>query len=82
MNLTKQRSFNYGQIYVALSRVTSLNGLHILGEIQSKHIKANPKVNSEYERLRTSSSAIVTTPTENEDFCLTISLLNVRSQEA
>ena len=79
MNLTKQRSFNYGQIYVALSRVTSLNGLHILGEIQSKHIKANPKVNTEYERLRTSSSAIVTSPTENEDFCLTISLLNVRS---
>ena len=79
MNLAKQRSFNYGQIYVALSRVTSLNGLHILGEIQSKHIKANPKVNTEYERLRTSSSAIVTTPTENEDFCLTISLLNVRS---
>ena len=49
MNLKKQRSFNYGQIFVALSRVTSLNGLHILGEIQSKHIKADPKVNTEYE---------------------------------
>ena len=53
--------------------------MHILGEIQSKHIKANPKVNTECERLRTSSRAIVTTPTENEDFCLTISLLNIRS---
>ena len=55
LNLIKQRNFNYGQIYVALSRATSL-GLHIHGEIQSKHIKANPKVNEEYERLRDSSS--------------------------
>ena len=51
LNLNKQSSFNYGQIYVVLSRATSLQGLHILGEIQSKHIKANPKVNEEYERL-------------------------------
>ena len=41
--LRKQRSFKYGQIYVALSHATSL---HILGEIQSKHIKANPKVHT------------------------------------
>ena len=51
LELRKQRSFNYGQIYVALSRATSLQGLHILGELQSKHIKANPKVGEEYERL-------------------------------
>ena len=56
LNLIKQRNFNYGQIYVALSRATSLQGLHIHGEIQSKHIKANPKVNEEYERFRDSSS--------------------------
>lgn len=49
LELSKQRSFNYGQIYVALSHATSLQGLHILGEIQSKHIKANPKVHEEYE---------------------------------
>ena len=54
--LRKQRYFNYGQIYVALSRATSLQGLHILREIQNKHIKANPKVNEEYQRLRDSSS--------------------------
>ena len=53
--------------------------MHILGEKQSKHIKANPKVNTEYKRLRTSSSAIVTTATENKDSSLTISLLNIRS---
>jgi hypothetical protein len=32
LELNKQRSFNYGQIYVALSRAMSLQGLHILGE--------------------------------------------------
>ena len=52
--------------------------MHILGEIQSKHVKANPKVNKEYER-RSSNSVSVSTPAEKQDLCLTISLLNVRS---
>lgn len=51
-NLKKQRSFNYGQMYVALSRSTSLQGLHILGEINNNHVKADPRVHLEYDRLR------------------------------
>jgi len=53
--LFKQRSFNYGQIYVALSRATSLQGLYVLGKLEHKHIKADPKVIEEYERLRSTS---------------------------
>lgn len=34
-NLLKQRSFNYGQMYVALSQVISLNGLYLIGEYKS-----------------------------------------------
>ena len=81
LNLKKQRSFNYGQIYVALSRATSLQGLYILGEIKSKHIKVNPKVNEEYERLRDSSLYFNTSSKDehSDDSVLTISLLNIRS---
>ncbi|CAB3995466.1 Hypothetical predicted protein [Paramuricea clavata] len=79
LELHKQRSFNYGQIYVALSRATSLQGLHILGEIQSKHIKANPKVHKEYERLRNSCLIASTEHKSCNTSVLTISLLNIRS---
>lgn len=49
--LFKQNIFNYGQIYVALSRATSLQGLHVLGKLETKYIRADQRVNNEYERL-------------------------------
>lgn len=61
-----------------MSRSTSLNGINILGEIQSKHIKADPRVHKEYERLRnmsTMNAEIIA----NISSCFTISLLNIRS---
>ena len=77
--LVRQRSFNYGQIYVALSRATSLNGLFILGQVESKHIKTNPKVLSEYQRL--SDNCLVSNKNLVNDNCdiFLLSLLNVRS---
>lgn len=50
--LRRMRSFEDGQIYVGLSRVTSLENLYILGNLEEKHIKANPLVTAEYVRLR------------------------------
>jgi hypothetical protein len=81
LELKNQRSFNYGQIYVALSRATSLQGLHILGEIQSKHIKANPKVHEEYERLRNPNLSFRSTNAKEScnSSVLSISLLNIIS---
>ena len=40
--LLKQRQFTYGQMYVALSRVTTLESLYILGLFTEDSIIANP----------------------------------------
>ena len=39
LDLLKQKQFNYGQMYVALSRVTSLRGLHFTGEFKAAAIR-------------------------------------------
>lgn len=44
-----------GQVYVALSRATSLQRLHILGQIENEHVR-NPKVQAEYHRMRHNTS--------------------------
>ena len=44
LDLLRKRSFNYGQIYVALSRVTSFNGLYIVGIFSRKVRRADPRV--------------------------------------
>ena len=77
----KQRSFNYGQIYVALSRATSLQGLYVLGKLEHKHIKADPRVIEEYERLR-NTSLLEENPNfqvQEDDPVIPIVLLNIRS---
>ena len=79
--LFKQKSFNYGQIYVALSRATCLSGIHVLGKLTNKCIKADQRVHDEYERLRSTSLLIENTKCclpENGPF-IPIVLLNIRS---
>lgn len=79
-DMVKQRSFNYGQVYVALSRATSLNGIHVLGTLEKKHVRADPRVHEEYERLRNFSSLNMQTNENNQDNAvLTICLLHIRS---
>jgi len=84
-NLNRQRIFNYGQVYVALSRSTSLQGLYILGQIDSKNVRADSRVHDEYERLQNNSSISMqqtSEPIQNvqeNNSILTLSLLNIRS---
>ena len=80
-DLFKQRSFNYGQIYVALSRATSLQGLRVLGKLEHKQVKADPRVIEEYERLRNTSLSEENAnfQVQEDDPIIPIVLLNVRS---
>ena len=79
--LNRQKSFGYGQIYVALSRVTSLSGLYIIGDLDPKHIKADDRVKKEYERLNSAGEVNAqvkdTLPGDESNYVIT--LLNIRS---
>ena len=59
--LLKQRNFNAGQMYVSLSRIESLSGLYISGDISKDAIRPDEKALVEYDRLRTKS---IMTPIE------------------
>ena len=54
----KQRSFTQGQMYVALSRVTKLAKMYLLGQYCSSVINVNENARRKYERLRTQSKLI------------------------
>ena len=43
-DLHRQRSYNYGGIYVALSRKTFLQRLRITGSVSAVFMKKNPQV--------------------------------------
>lgn len=79
--LFKQRSFNYGQIYVGLSRATSLQGVYVLGKLEHKYIKADPRVRAEYQRLQNTSllQDDANLQVQEDDPIIPIVLLNIRS---
>ena len=52
-DLLKQKQFKYGQMYVALSRVPSLRGIHLTGEFKAAAIRSYPRAIQEYNRMRT-----------------------------
>ena len=55
LDLLRQRNFSNGQIYVALSKVTSFNGLYIVGVFSGKIMWPDPRALQEYERMRLES---------------------------
>ena len=80
--LFRQRQFNYGQVYVALTRVKALSDLSLVGDINTKNIRADKLIETEYERLRASqnfddSSANIISKSNAHNVVIT--LLNIRS---
>ena len=45
-----QRQFNYGQVYGALSRLKALLDLSLVGDINTKSIRADKQIETEYEK--------------------------------
>ena len=77
-DLEKQKSFNEGQMYVALSRVTSIDNLFVIGKNNCNVFRVNESAVVEYSRLR--KNRFDTIYTDYVDCnSLTISLLDTRS---
>ena len=77
-DLEKQNSFNEDQMYVALSRVTSIDNLFLIGIYNRDVFKVNESAVVEHSRLR--ETRFDTIYTDYVDCnSLTISLLNARS---
>ena len=72
----KQRNFNYGQIYVALSRVTTLESLYTLGSFSINAMRTNPRSLDEYNRMY---SERLVQNSEGNPCNLEIIFLNIRS---
>lgn len=64
-------------MYVAISRITNINNIFLIGEYSSSAFKVNKDV--EYERLRKDSTFEPCKTIIVDDHSLTISLLNTRS---
>ena len=77
-DLVKQQSFNYGQMYVALSRVTSLDNFYLIGSFTLSAIKADPRAIHEYQRLRKERQLSILTTSCTSGNSLRIALLNTR----
>ena len=78
--MLKQQSFHYGQIYVALSRVTSLERFYILGSFSLKSIiRASSQALEEYNRFCLESMLLRLNIEVLDINWLVITLINIRS---
>ena len=78
-DLQKQRTFGQGQMYKALSRVSSYDKRFCMGKFEPSSIKVNVSALQEYEGLRQNSIFENIEKICVTDDTITILLLNVRS---
>jgi len=79
-DLEKQRNFNPGQMYVAMSRVKTIEGLYFTGNFTASVFTCNNRVKQEYTRLRITDNQLHFIPDfYSSDVSVIIALLNIRS---
>ena len=78
-NLHKQKASNAGQMYVALSRLTNMDGLFLTGNYSRETIRVNTHANEEYERINHDAPFIPLEKVSTSDNCLVFGLFNTRS---
>ena len=79
LELEEQKAFRPGQIYVALSRVTNIEGLYLTSTFKLDAIKANIEALNEYDRLRKEALFTPVSLPMSLRETLSFVLLNVRS---
>ena len=78
--LDRQKNFKAVQMYVALSRATSMSGLFLRGNYSSSAITASDTVHKEYQRIRSRENRLKPLNYFSVfDSNLNITLLNIRS---
>ena len=78
-DLESQKPFNQGQMHVALSKITSITELYLIGKCHKAALKVNESARREYERLRTENCFMSQTQDKVTESAITISLLNTCS---
>ena len=78
-DLHRQKSFNPGQMYVALSRITSMDRMYLVGNYSKKAIKKNSSAKKKYQRLRCESKLATLPFISVSEITVNITLLNARS---
>ena len=78
-DLEKQKSFNQGQIYVVIIRITNIKNFFLIGEFVPNAFKANTDATTEYNQLRCDSAFECYKNIAVNGSSLTVMLLNIRS---
>lgn len=69
------KSFTFGQVYVALSRCRTMEGMHLISKIPSQKIKADPLVKAYLDSISEDGKALPIKDIEEEDEYETNSLV-------